>query len=179
MKKITFLLCLCASSFFYAQSTKKVENQQWKVNLLVPGVEYEFGVGDQSTLSLGLGTAVAVAGGSDRRTEFGLFPFAEGKYRNYINFERRERKGKHTYGNSGNFVGGGILVYDGNPLLGNLEFVTDNGIQASAFYGLQRTYKKGFNFTLEFGLVYFNTDFDDGVSPWANFSIGWVLGKKR
>lgn len=179
MQKITIvLLCLCASSFIYGQTNRKVENDQWKINALVPGVEYEFGISDQSTLSFGLGTGLAVRSGLGE-TDFGLFPFVEGKYRNYINFARREEKGKHTYGNSGNFLGGGILVYDGNPLIGNLELISDFGVQATAFYGFQRTYKKGFNFTTEFGVGYFNNDLDNGIFPWVNLSIGWVLGKKR
>jgi len=44
---------------------------------------------------------------------------------------------------------------------------------------LQRTYKRGFNFGIEFGAGYFNNNRGQGLNIGADFTIGWVPGKNR
>ncbi|WP_036152392.1 hypothetical protein [Maribacter forsetii] len=80
MKKISCLTAILLSVLYVnAQSNKQVEDGLFKINLLAPGVSYEVGVADKTTLTLEAFLGFALNGGSDRETSFGLYPGLEAR----------------------------------------------------------------------------------------------------
>ncbi len=161
------------------QTDKNVEENQFKINFLAPSLELEKGTGKNTTLNFELGTGFALRAGSERSTEFGVFPYVEGQYRYYTNFNRRLSKGKNISGNSGNYIAMSLLYVSGNSIFGDLNLTSNNNLFVGPMYGLQRTSKSGFNFGLEFGAGYYKNDVDGGLAIRIDFSIGWVIGKNK
>ncbi|WP_324023547.1 hypothetical protein QSV08_11775 [Maribacter sp. BPC-D8] len=180
MKKITFLSVILMSVFYVnAQSDKLVEDGLFKVNLLAPGVSYELGIGPKTTLNLEAFLGFALNGGSGRDTNFGLYPGLEADVRQYINFDRRLRKGKNISGNTGNYISFLNQFQFGTPVIGNLEYASDYFYNTAIVYGLQRTYKKGFYFGLAFGPGIFVDQFNTDVGVLIDVRLGWVIGGRK
>ncbi len=177
-----------------------VENQ-FLINVLWPGVAYEFGVSKTISIRLDAATSLGIIAFDD--SSFDLYPRFDAQLRNYYNFERRITKGKSVSGNSGNFYGINAYYTSDVALLGN-DFEPDIGniiafgpadfetFYIGATYGLQRTYTSGFNWGLQFGIGVISVDLDrsdsgggvtatDDFSVYPNFrvTIGWVVGRKR
>lgn len=180
MKSLTIafvLFCTIATSF--GQSNKQVEVGLLKINALAPGVSYEFGVGNISTVNLEGFIGFALNGGSDRSTEFGIFPGVQAEYRNYLNFDRRIAKNKNISGNSGNYVSLLNQFQFGTPLIGNLEYDTDYFYNLAVVYGIQRTRPKGFYWGLSFGPGVFVDDFSTDVGLLIDVRLGWLIGGRK
>jgi len=93
--------------------------------------------------------------------------------------ERRLLKGKNIDANTGNYIALSILYSSGNSIFGDLQLLSNNNLFLGPVYGMQRTYRSGFNFGLEFGVGYFQNDVDGGVSGRIDFNIGWVIGRNK
>ncbi len=180
MKKIIFLSVTLLSAFYAnAQSSKLVEDGLFKINLLAPGVSYEIGVADKTTLNLEAFLGFALNGGSDRETSFGLYPGLEADIRQYVNFSRRTRKGKNISGNTGNYVAFLNQLQFGTPIIGDLEYASDYFYNAAIVYGMQRTYEKGFYWGLAFGPGIFVDDFYTDAGILIDIRLGWVIGGRK
>lgn len=185
MKNLLVIVLLVSFSVsIYAQKSKNVEKNQFKINLINPGVEYEVGIGTNQTINLGLGLQFAASGGGGE-FYYAFLPAINGQYRYFYNMERRLDKGKRIDGNTGNYLAASATIFTSDVIIGNVE----SGSGAAGFigpvYGIQRTYSKGFNYTMEFGLgLYFASDenfeaVETGFGPTVSFSIGWVLGQGK
>ena len=185
MKKILLIGVFVLVAKTYSQTNKKVESSMIKINLIEPGFEYEKGISKSTTLKLGVHTSFLV--GSQLGTSgFGIFPRIEGQYRYYYNLNKRANKGKRTNYNSGNYISGVVFYQLENSILGNSR--NNSVFVAGPLYGLHRTYKNGFNWGFEAGLVGASNSFGHhfilehyeigSIYPWANFSLGWVIKKK-
>ncbi|TDT47149.1 hypothetical protein CLV90_1221 [Maribacter spongiicola] len=180
MKKITLLSVIIFSAFYMnAQSGQLVEDGLFKANLLAPGVSYELGIGAKTTLNLEAFLGFALNGGSGRDTNFGLYPGLEADVRQYINFDRRLRKGKNISGNTGNYISFLNQFQFGTPIIGDLEYTSDYYYNAALVYGLQRTYKKGFYFSLAFGPGVFVNEFNTDAGILIDARLGWVIGGRK
>lgn len=87
----------------------------FKVNLRLPGINYELGTRAHSTLNFELGLI------PDWNEVFDIFPYLGADYRYVTNFECRLVKGRNIAGNSGNYVAFSNRVQVSAPLLGNFE----------------------------------------------------------
>ncbi|WP_396632040.1 hypothetical protein [Maribacter sp. R86514] len=180
MKKITFLSVILLSAFYAnAQSRKLVEDGLFKINLLAPGVSYELGVADKTTLNLEAFLGFALNGGSDRETSFGLYPGLEADVRQYVNFNRRLQKGKNISGNTGNYVAFLNQLQFGTPIIGDLGYASDYFYNAAIVYGMQRTYEKGFYWGLAFGPSIFSDEFYVDAGILIDIRLGWVIGGRK
>ncbi|PRX53874.1 DUF3575 domain-containing protein [Flagellimonas meridianipacifica] len=168
---ILFLLC---SLFISAQGQRNVEDSQFKVNFINPGLEYEVGIAQSQTLNFGAGLQFGV-----NSNGYAFFPALNGQYRYYYNFNRRLERNKQVRGNSANYLAASGTLFVEEVIIGDLE--SGNGYFGfvGPVYGFQRTYRSGFNFSAELGVGYYFDNFldDDGFGPTASFSIGWVIGK--
>ncbi len=158
-----------------AQTTHNVEGHQFKINIINPGLEYEIGIAQNQTLDFGAGLQFGA-----NSAGYAFIPALNGQYRYYYNFERRLSKNKRVNGNSANYVAVSGTFFLEEVIIGNLDSGDGYFGFAGPVYGFQRTYPKGFNFNLEFGVGYYFDSFfdDDGFGPTISFSIGWVLGDK-
>jgi hypothetical protein len=173
-KHFLLLLFLFFSITIFAQDSISVSKDLFKIDVLLPGFSYEHGITKKSTFLVQFGVGSA-AFNSD---EIYISPIVLGEYRYYYNLEKRDKKGKNISRNSGNYLGGNI-AYHFVPFGHQNEDFTEYTTLA-AFWGLQRTYKKGFYMNLQLGGYYaFDNDGDTAFGPWINYTLGFVLPEKK
>jgi len=186
MKNLITTVLLLVNVFSYGQdandqqATRKVEKHLFKVNaLLFPSLEYEVGVGDQSTLLFraGIGgfgyTENSILGTS----AYGVYSIVEADYRYYYNFSRRERKGKNTKNNSANYIALSTSFSPGKAIIGDLDRSSDYNVVVGPVWGFQRTYGKRFSIGLDLGLGYGFSNRSSSLAGLGNFRLGWIIGK--
>jgi len=159
----------------------KVEKNQLKLNFLVPGLKYEAGITDKTSVTFGVGMGFSIIGGSNKDTEVSFFPFLESQYKYYYNFEKRRSKGKNTLNNSANYISFIAVVQSQKPLFKSDRYDDRALIVVGPTWGFQRTYKSGFNLSLDLGVGYaFESSGGNGfVSPLIDIELGWVLNRKK
>jgi len=179
------LLGVSATSKLYAQVEQRgnffdlihLERHQFKLNLFGPGLSYELGLFKDVSVSTSFNPALA------RYQEGYTFGFAwHTRVRYYHNFDRRVNMNKNVSGNSGNYISAARSIFWGPLQL--FETISPPDDFAIAFYGgvygIQRTYKKGFNFNAEIGYGYYDGDgVLGGHGPLLNFTFGWVATKRK
>ncbi|MDP5062018.1 MAG: hypothetical protein NWP64_08880, partial [Maribacter sp.] len=99
--------------------------------------------------------------------------------RQYINFDRRLRKGKNISGNTGNYISFLNQFQLGTPVIGNLEYASDYFYNAAIVYGMQRPYEKGFYWGLAFGPGIFTDEFNTDAGILIDVRLGWVIGGRK
>src|SRR6056297_623990 len=183
--KIIFIVLCFVSTTKQAQWQERggtfdlphLERHQFKLNLLSPGFTYELGLFKNQSVSTNLGLATATY---QEGYVFGLA--MNNRYRYYHNFNRRERLDKNTSGNSGNYIAAAQAIFFSQLRIStNVEGPDDFNLGFYGMvYGIQRTYKKGFNFNVELGAGYYKGDgVLDGYGPLFNFTFGWVATKRK
>ena len=186
MKKIFFLLLFLGGLSVHSQIngvTEKgfgiinLERHQFKLNLLSPGISYELGLFKNVSASGGLGLGYATY---EEGYAVGLTLHTRVRY--YHNFNRRIRMNKNVSGNSGNYIAAARSIFFSQLRLGtNIEGPDDFNLGVYGItYGVQRTYKNGFNFNAELGAGYYRGDgVPNGYGPLVNFTFGWVATKRK
>jgi hypothetical protein len=173
-KSIVFLLLL--SSFVQAQNAPSVEKNQFKINVLLPGFVYEYGINNKNTLysELSAGFGYSSSGFGDN---WNFYPYLQEQFRHYYNLEKRAAKGKVTSHNSGGFVAM-ATYYNFKSITTNDSYSSSNSsVVIAPVWGFQRTYKHKFNLDLNLGAGYGFSKNDSGFAPVLNFTLGWVIGK--
>jgi len=179
MKTIsTLLLCLSVGAIGFAQSGKKVENQQLTLNVLLPGIIYEQGISQNSTIAAEATMGFAYVESSFTDNGFGIYPIGRVQYRYYYNFDRRLSKGKNIAGNTGNYIAPTIAIQGGKAIIGDLDYISDYFGGIGAVYGLQRTGQKGLQFRFEVGPGYFFDQFERNFGIFLALKLGWVVSRK-
>lgn len=154
-----------------------LEQHQLKLDLLSPGISYEYGVFRNQSVSFNLGLANATYG---EGYAFGLA--MNNRYRYYHNFQRRISRDKNVSGNSGNYIAAAqAIFFSQGRLATNVTGPDDFNLGFfGVVYGVQRTYPKGFNFNAELGAGRYKGDgIPDGFGPLINFTFGWVATKGK
>ncbi len=184
MYKKLFLFVLFIYGFGHQLHAQRIsEKGKGIVNL----ERHQFTLGTGFRYELGLFRNVSAS------TSFtpGLAAYQEGytfgiafniRIRYYHNFQERLDINKNVVGNSANYIGPARSAFFGalqltNSLKDNRDF---NLEFFGGVYGIQRTYRKGFNFNAELGFGYYRGDgLADGYGPLFNFSFGWVATKRK
>jgi len=179
MKKYLVFLVICSTSILFSQSVKNVEKNQFRINILSPGVSNELGISNNSTLNFELTVLPVVETYFNDQISWALFPVIGAEYRYYTNFNRRIEKGKNIVGNSGNYLSFLNQAFITAPIAGNREFDEPVAYLGGFVYGLQRTYKSGFYFSSAVGPAFFTGDNDPTATIYIDARIGWVVGKKK
>jgi hypothetical protein len=178
MKKSFILSALLLSFINSNAQDNKLENNQFKINILSPGLTYEKRTGNLTSLASNLNLSAGFAYDSDSGTTLLLSPYIREELRYYYNFEKRNAKNKSTRNNSANFIALTGSYYF-KPI-SNSEYVSlYDGVTIAPVWGLQRTYRSGINFNIIGGAGYnFGTnDRTANFVPVINFTLGWVIGK--
>jgi hypothetical protein len=161
--------------FAQAQDAPRAEAAErlFKINFLAPGFEYEQRIAASSTLNVNPFLGFAIDANSRTGFNYSLAPSLAIQARRYYNLGRRMEKGKNTANNSGNFValfaGGSTaaIVTKDMPVSGPAYVI-------GPVWGLQRSYKSGFNLTLSLGAGRNNTRF----TPITWMSMGFLVGRR-
>lgn len=176
---IVTLLMFSGTSHSQTVDPTKLDNT-FRVNVVNPGVEYEFGL--SNTLAISLGTGVGYSGNFEEITlakesgfQYDIAPFIDSQLKYIYNRPRRNYKGKNLAFNSGNYLSLRFLTRL-NSLDANFVRTTETDYSIGLTYGLQRSFGK-FHFLLDIGPVYY---FDgSGNTGWYPFipqlNIGWNL----
>lgn len=154
-----------------------LERHQFTINLLGPGFRYELGLFRNVSISTSFTPGMA---SYEEGYTFGMAWHTRIRY--YHNFVNRLDINKNIVGNSADYLAPARTVF-----WGPLQIAQDlrpNTDFALAFYGgvygIQRTYRKGFNFNAEVGFGYYRGDgVIDGYGPLVNFTFGWVATKRK
>ena len=170
------LLFLLFGFFSFAQNNSRFTESQFSATILLPGLEYETPVSDNSTASLRLGTGFGYASGMYRETEFGIFLNLGGQYRYFYNFQKRLEKEKNISNNTANYFGLHVAFSSSDPIIGNMESVADYSGLVGPVWGIQRVHDSGFKLNLFLGGGYgFNDLGESALSPIVGFSMGWII----
>jgi len=171
------LLFLCIGAIAFAQSAKRVEKQQLTLNFLLPGIIYEHGLSQNSTIAAEATMGFAYRESDFVESGFGIYPIGRLQYRHYYNFDRRLAKGKNIAGNTGNYIAPTIAIQGGKAIIGDLDYVSDYFGGIGAVYGLQRTGQKGLQFRFEVGPGYFFDEFESNFGIFLALKLGWVVSR--
>ncbi|MEO0572607.1 MAG: hypothetical protein AAF039_12955 [Bacteroidota bacterium] len=154
-----------------------LERHQFTLNLFGPGFRYELGLFRNVSVSTSFTPGLATY------EEGYTFGFAwHTRIRYYHNFKTRLDINKNIVGNSADYLAPARSVFWGPlQLSDNLNGPDDFAVAFyGGVYGIQRTYKKGFNFNAEVGFGYYRGDgVPDGYGPLLNFTFGWVATKRK
>ncbi|MFS4417238.1 hypothetical protein [Maribacter sp. 2307ULW6-5] len=177
-------LTLCAMLFLASQAKaqfgKNCELRQFKINLVMPSIEYEMALGVNTTLDVKAGLQPTVDPLlPEVYDEVAVLPALTVQYRYYYNFESRQRNRRTIYGNAANYIAPAAAAFFPGTRTVN------NTVQSGAFgyagivTGLQRSYDSGFNFSVDAGAAYYVGNFQGAIYPVVNIGIGYIFSEKR
>lgn len=176
-KRIILLFSLATIATLSAQDKPSVENKQFKINALSPGLVYEYGLSEKNTLYSELSLGFGYRYNSYFGSTWDFYPLINEQFRHYYNLEKRATKGKLTARNSGNFVAMAAF-YNVKSITTNDSFSSSNSsITLAPLWGFQRTSKRNFNLDLNMGIGYNIGKYDNSFVPVFNFTLGWVIAK--
>jgi len=180
MKKILLLLALTyfLVNFTCAQSTEVYREKVFRLNLINPGIEYEYAFLSKSTVLFNIG--VGYGGSYPNLTKgasgwlYVITPFIDIQYRYYYNLNRRIEKGKNINYNSGDFFGFRSLSR-GEDFDSNFTRSSEYDFAFGPIWGLQRSFYK-INFLFDIGVIYYlDTIGNCGIIPMLELSISYNL----
>ncbi|MDX1332746.1 MAG: hypothetical protein R3252_06940 [Robiginitalea sp.] len=150
--------------------TVYLEKHQFQVNLLLPGLQYEFGLLPNLTVGAEVGLSLATPSEG-----YSLAPAYRAFSRYYHNLEHRVAMGRKVAGNSGNYFSVSFQHYFTQlELAGNLDNEGRDLVFLGALYGIHRSFTNNFSLGLEAGAgYYFRNRISDGLGPAVNFRISW------
>ncbi|WP_147296586.1 hypothetical protein [Flagellimonas nanhaiensis] len=180
MRKILIGSLLLCNIVAYAQFGKNCEIRQMKLNVFNPGLEYEMGLGVNSTLDVRVAWQVALEPASTTPLEdYDFFPAITVQNRYYHNFNGRHRRGRSIYGNSGNYLAPSVALFSPGERVVQDQLVDGVHGYGGLVYGVQRSYNSGLSFSIDAGAGYYVGPFKGGVHPVVNLSLGWIISEKR
>lgn len=167
-------------SLIYGQDTTKTKHL-FVLNIINPGVVYEYSISDNSTISanLGYGISMSYPELTDAQPNHALFfaPFFDVQYKYIYNRDKRIKQNKSVLYNSGNLMGV-KLVGRGDNYGNGLERTDNVDFAVGPTWGVQRNVKK---FLLNFNLgpqFYMDTKGNFGFYPiMLELNIGYVLNR--
>jgi len=176
--KISLILIISFLSNSYSQESPSVEKNQFKINVILPGFVYEHGFTNKNTLysELSIGLAYRKSFFYDEAT-WSFLPVINEQFRHYYNLDKRADLGKRTAHNSGNFLALNAIYNFESLSTNNSYSESTSSFTIAPVWGLQRTYKGGFNLGFNAGIGYNIDKYENDFVPVVNFSLGWVLGK--
>lgn len=180
MHKLLHLALFFGVLSLNAQFGKNCELRQWKINAFNPGIEYEQGIGVNTTINARAAFQLALdPAEADPLATPAFFPSLVLQTRYYHNLERRFEKGKQAFGNSANYIAPTAAVFAAESRAVNNMLVEGAHGYAGLVYGIQRTLESGLSFSIDAGAAYYVGPFEGGIYPVLNFSLGWVVSEKR
>ena len=179
IKVLFIVLIVFLSQFVKGQNTN--ENQKvLRVNVINPGVEYEFPIFKNNLISTNIGWGYGIAytnlsSGSPGWVKL-LTPFMDVEYKYLYNSKKRLAKKRNTNFNSGNYFGLKML-YRGKETSSNILRSDDKDYAIGPMWGIQRGYGI-MHLSFNIGMYYYFDRYYDGVTPMAQLNIGIHIFKR-
>lgn len=147
-----------------------------KIALLGAFYEHEYLLSSTTTIygGIGIGSGLSYSYNSweGNKWAFSMSPTAYVGLRNYYNLEKRAKKGRETRNNAANFFG--LEVGGSTNAIIEKNTHEKGGIGLNAFWGIQRSLGKNFNFDLQLGPSVV-TDFDKVTFHPVSGKIGFAF----
>ncbi|WP_435623141.1 hypothetical protein [Flagellimonas sp.] len=180
MRNLMLLFGFFCTQMALAQFGKNCEVRQIKINMFHPGLEYEMSLGVNSTLDARVAYQFSLDPFKERPIEnYKLFPAITIQNRYYYNFDKRATGGRQIYGNSANYIAPSASVFfAGDDFVGD-DIPRSTFATAGLVTGIQRSYNSGLSFSVDVGAAYYLGEFNGGIHPVFNLSIGWIVSEKR
>lgn len=178
MKKYFLTLLFFTTTILFAQEEKTatlVEKKMWKINFLVPGISYEYGLGDRTTLYSSLNIMPAYEDFKQLKT-WTVAPNIQEELRCYYNLQKQPQKNKNAGKNTGGYFSL-LAIYGLQPFGKSDSYTKIDGLTLAPTWGVQYTHKSGFNMGVNIGYGY-NFSAHQSVNGGKfvnNLTIGWVL----
>jgi hypothetical protein len=155
-----------------------VAKSLFKINFLAPGLEYERGLTESTTLNISTSMGFGLGYSSITGLNTYLFPSLGLQARKYYNLDKRIEKGKNAAYNSGNFIA--LSAFGSTPsIIENEHAVNEASYGIGPVWGMQRNYDSGFNLTLTMGAGYTKNNFGDKrISPLMGLNLGFLIGRR-
>ncbi len=184
-KKLLFIALISCGLGYQLQAQRMTEKGFGIVNLerhqFTFGTGFRYEIGLFRNVSASTGFSPGFAAYKEGYT-FGLA--FDIRIRYYHNFQERLDINKNVTGNSANYFGPARSAFFGALQLTN-SIRDDRDFNLEFFggvYGIQRTYRSGFNINAELGVGYYRGDgVLDGYGGLFSFTVGWapMKGKSR
>lgn len=179
---VFLVFILLAAQVSYAQSLPEEQSvtSKLKLNFFLPGVSYEQKISQLQTLHFSAFIDLLFTDSDfNGTTETFAIPSIGFEFRNYYNLDKRNLKGKHTEGNSGNYF---APVYTGKFSLSGYD--DDTWVNQIGFvWGIQRNYNSSFCLDLNLGLGYNinvqNSHIYYPLDLIGNLTLGFWIGRKK
>ena len=157
----------------------QVERQLWKINFLLPGVEYERGLGSFATVNINPYFDVGYSSNFVLGNAWLVQPALDVQLRRYYNLLRRAGKGKRTEGNSANYFALDLLGV-GRSIVDTDNFRNVYYYGLGPVWGIQRTYRSRFNLSFQAGVAYATDGFgEENYLVRLNLRLGLALKRRR
>lgn len=158
------IVLLITISAFGQSSTENeppaVESQVWKINFLLPGLEYERKLGNSTTLNANAYLRFGYSSNFIFGDAWLVQPSLDVQFREYYNLYKRLAKGKRISGNSANFFALGVFGV-GRSIVDRQDFRNYSYFGIGPLWGLQRTFPRKFNYSFSVGPSVINSGSDD------------------
>jgi len=178
---VVFVMLVCGS--LYSQSNDTGLTRVYRINLLNPGIEYEFPVTEKAVLSANLGFGLGFPykaleqSGRGNGFVFMIEPFFDVEYKYLYNFTKRVEKNRNTKFNSANYFGIRLLTRGYTIAECNMYRPTNFDFAIAPVWGFQRS-GSTLHYLMDIGLGYtFDAD-NSGVVLLIQMSIGLNLNKE-
>jgi hypothetical protein len=184
MKKGLFIII----GLFIISQTFGQENDSQKQNVLIlnminPGIEYEYSISDKSKIALNIGIGVSMSYPELTKIQpdhaFFISSFLDLHYKNIYNYEKRKSNNRNVEYNAGNFIG--IKLIGRGKSFNSTITRTDNvDFTFGPTWGMRRNFNK-INMLFDLGPVYyFDTRGNSGFYPiMFEINIGYNILKKK
>ncbi|OFX26381.1 MAG: hypothetical protein A2033_05370 [Bacteroidetes bacterium GWA2_31_9] len=178
---LLFILFVLQVSIGFSKSDTipKTSHRLFKVNVLYPGFEYEYGIGKLSTINFSTSLSFASIKEDKLNRAYFLNNILEIDFRQYYNLARRFNKRKNIKFNTADFISFNAIGI-GKSIIENIDYESYSGIEFAVSWGFQRTYWYVFNVSFNAGIgYYFLENGNEGYDFLVNYKIGFLIGKRN
>lgn len=181
MKRLYIILSIFLIMEPAIAQNDELKNDIFRINIINPGIEYEYSVSNKSKISANIGYGILpsypnTTAVQPKKTPL-FAPFLDMQYKFIYNQNKRKAKNKSITYNSGDFwgikfIGRGKNYDNGLVRTNNIDFAI------GPTWGMQRTIKKIsllFNVGPQF---YFDGKGNNGFYPMFEFNIGYTITNK-
>ena len=177
------LLPLFVSNFSFSQTDGNGKQNVLRLNLINPGIEYEYSLSLKSKLSANAGFGVSMSypelTSIQQDHAFFLSPFLDVHYKYIYNLDWRITKNKSIDYNSGDFIG---IKFNGRSkdVYSTLTRTDNIDFSVGPTWGIQRSFSKIHLLFNAGPVVYFDTKGNSGFYPiMLELNIGYNVWKSK
>ena len=181
MKKVFLLITLITISNLFSQEESLEKQFKTDFNFLGIGISYEIPLSEKWTVDLSSGVGGGYRIGSGFSAEWilnsQLAGYLKSEFKYYYNREKRQKKGKKTINNSGNYIAIQTKYNSKRFSLSETDLPLENALLNEIHWGIQRSFDENWLFNLHLGIGYArDLDFkDSSVYPAVGIKFSYKL----